>query len=129
MHHRGEELPHMLRPAFLVHAVHHDEEAREEEQELKVDLLELCFWFDAGDHHHHRHKHRKEYKEEYWDGHCKVERKWKKNGEYKEKRKCQDRPVYYAPQPVYSAPPPPVVVHRPARPEAIVISPQIVIRP
>ena len=81
------------------------------------------------DHHHHRHKHRKEYKEEYWDGHCKVERKWKKNGEYKEKRKCQDRPVYYAPQPVYSAPPPPVVVHRPARPDAIVISPQIVIRP
>ena len=71
------------------------------------------------------------HKEEYWDGHCKVERKWKKNGEYKEKRKCRsDRPVVYQqPRPVYVAPPPPPpVVVRPARPE-IVISPQIVIRP
>ena len=70
------------------------------------------------------------HKEEYWDGHCKVERKWKKNGEYKEKRKCRgDRPVVYQqPQSVYMAPPPPPVMVRPARPE-IVISPQIVIRP
>ena len=94
--------------------------------------LALASW-SAGawaDDHHHRH-HRKDHKEEYWDGHCKVERKWKKNGEYKEKRKCRgDRPVVYQqPRPVYVAPPPPppVVVH-PARPE-IVISPQIVIRP
>ena len=99
--------------------------------------LALASW-SAGawaDDHHHRH-HRKDHKEEYWDGHCKVERKWKKNGEYKEKRKCRDRPVaYHQPQPVYVAPPQPVyvappqvVVPRPARPE-VVISPQIVIRP
>ena len=82
----------------------------------------------AHDHGHHHH-HKREHKEEYWDGQCKVERKWKKNGEYKEKRKCRDRPVVYQqPQPVYMAPPPPPVMVRPARPE-IVISPQIVIRP
>lgn len=36
----------------------------------------------------HGYKHG-EHKEEYWDGDCKVERKWKKHGEYKEKRKCK----------------------------------------
>ena len=95
---------------------------------LPLSLLAAPLSALAHDDHHHHRKHRKQHKEEYWDGHCKVERKWKKNGEYKEKRKCQDRPVYYEPQPVYTAPPP-VVVHRPARPDAIVISPQIVIRP
>jgi hypothetical protein len=30
-------------------------------------------------------------KEEFWDGNCRIERKWKGNGEYKEKRKCKDR--------------------------------------
>jgi hypothetical protein len=45
------------------------------------------------DDHGHRHKHKGgSYKEEFWDGHCKVERKWKRNGEFKEKRKCQARP-------------------------------------
>jgi len=36
-----------------------------------------------------------EYKEEYWDGHCKVERKIKKNGDTKVERKCKgpDRAV------------------------------------
>lgn len=28
-------------------------------------------------------------KEEYWDGNCKVERKWERNGDYKEERKCK----------------------------------------
>jgi hypothetical protein len=36
---------------------------------------------------------RREFKEEYWDGNCKVERKMK-HGEYKEKRKC--KPPKYA---------------------------------
>lgn len=42
------------------------------------------------------HKHDKyAAKEEYWDGNCKVERKWKRNGDYVEERKCKgDR--YYA---------------------------------
>jgi surface antigen len=30
----------------------------------------------------------KERKQEYWDGNCKVERKWEKNGDFKEERKC-----------------------------------------
>ncbi|WP_082859200.1 glycine zipper 2TM domain-containing protein [Microbulbifer sp. Q7] len=34
----------------------------------------------------HKQKH---YKEEYWDGNCKVERKWKRNGDYKEERTCR----------------------------------------
>ncbi len=29
-----------------------------------------------------------DWKEEYWDGACKVERKWRKDGGYKEERKC-----------------------------------------
>lgn len=30
-------------------------------------------------------------KQSYWDGRCKVEREWKKNGDYKEERKCDGR--------------------------------------
>lgn len=37
-----------------------------------------------------------ERKEEFWDGNCKVERKWGRSGEYKEKRKCKERPLGYA---------------------------------
>lgn len=59
------------------------------------------------DHHHgpghgHGHgKHKHKHKEEYWDGHCKVERKYK-HGEYEEKRKCHAPP----PQVVVVQPPP-----------------------
>ena len=99
---------------------------------LALASLSAPVWAHADDHHGRRH-HRKEYKEEYWGGQCKIERKWKKNGEYKEKRKCRDRPVVYQQQPVYAEPQPVFVAPRPViaipRPEAIVISPQIVIRP
>ncbi|HYD99068.1 MAG TPA: RT0821/Lpp0805 family surface protein [Alphaproteobacteria bacterium] len=45
------------------------------------------------------------FKEEFWDGNCKVERKWEGNGEYKEERKCRGgQPAYAAPRPV-AAPP------------------------
>lgn len=45
---------------------------------------------------------KREYKEEYWDGNCKVERKYEKHGEYKEERKCKgQRHGYYEPAPVY----------------------------
>jgi hypothetical protein len=37
-------------------------------------------------------RHRAEFKEEYWDGNSKVERKLEKNGEYKEERKCKGEP-------------------------------------
>lgn len=40
----------------------------------------------------HGHRgHDREDKEEYWDGDCRVERKWEKNGEYEEERKCERR--------------------------------------
>jgi hypothetical protein len=58
-------------------------------------------------------KHRGYYggdaKEEYWDGNCKVERKWKGNGDYKEERKCKApryvEPVLVPAYPVYPAQP------------------------
>jgi surface antigen len=62
------------------------------------------------DHHGHGHGHGHGKKEEYWDGNCKVERKWK-HGEYEEKRKCREpeRLVIVQPQPqpqvVYVYPP------------------------
>jgi hypothetical protein len=71
---------------------------------------------DESGHGKHR-KGRAEYKQEYWDGNCKVERKLEKNGDYKEERKCKGarhvaQPVHVVPAPVYAipAPPPPVVI-------------------
>lgn len=73
----------------------------------------------------HGGKHGHGHKEEYWDGACKVERKWK-HGEYTEKRKCkpvvqyQPAPVVVQPAPVIMQPAPvvvqpaPVVVQQPA---------------
>jgi hypothetical protein len=51
----------------------------------------------------HGRKHdRRSQKVEFWDGNCKVERKFEKNGGYKEERKCKGNQVYYQqPQPVY----------------------------
>jgi hypothetical protein len=37
-------------------------------------------------------------KEKFWDGHCQVERKWKKDGRYEQKRKCRPMP-YAEPEP------------------------------
>ncbi|MFL5021368.1 MAG: hypothetical protein ACJ8DW_03830 [Microvirga sp.] len=45
---------------------------------------------DESGHGKRRHGGR-EYKEAFWDGRCKVERKWERNGEYKEERKCRGR--------------------------------------
>jgi hypothetical protein len=36
-----------------------------------------------------RYAYDREHKEEFWDGNCKVERKWERNGDYKEERKCK----------------------------------------
>ncbi|HLU03369.1 MAG TPA: hypothetical protein VKZ94_11420 [Advenella sp.] len=47
--------------------------------------------------------HQREYKEKYRDGPCKVERKYKRNGDYEEKRKCRGdryRDDYYSEAPV-----------------------------
>ncbi|MEJ1166408.1 hypothetical protein V9K97_22070 [Variovorax sp. CCNWLW186] len=72
-----------------------------------------------------------EYKEEYRDGWCKVERKWDKNGEFKEERKCKGHaaraPRYeYEEAPAYHRPPPGVIVQPPAM---VVEPPTVVIRP
>lgn len=100
----------------------------------------LAVWAGGDDEHDHRHykkhghghghHHRHERKQEFWDGPCKVEREWKKNGEYKEKRKCKDHgPVgYYQPRPVYVQPPPPPVYLAPRPPEGLVIQSQIEFR-
>lgn len=79
---------------------------------------------DESGHGRYEYEHMKvkggERKEAYWDGHCKVERKWKKNGEYKEKRKCEaprhhehhHPPVYREPEVIVQ--PPAVVIQPPA---------------
>lgn len=95
---------------------------------LPVALIGAPATSFAHDHGHRHHHHKRDYKEEYWDGQCKVERKWRKNGEYKEKRKCKDSPVVYrAPQPVYMAPPPAVYIA--PQPQGLVIDSRIVLRP
>ena len=66
-------------------------------------------WKDESGHGKGRGHDRREFKEEYWDGNCKVERKLEKNGDYKEERKCKGpRRSYYEQTPVYV--PAPVVV-------------------
>jgi surface antigen len=64
------------------------------------------------EHGHERHgQHQHGHKEVYWDGNCKVERKWEKDGDFKEKRKCKadyrpaPRPVAVKPAPVVVYPP------------------------
>ena len=64
----------------------------------------------------HGRRHGRKHKEEYWEGNCKIERKWEKDGDYKEKRKCKGG-VYHQAQPVLVQPvtviyPPWVVVEQ-----------------
>lgn len=67
-------------------------------------------WKDESGHGKDRRHGSHEYKEEYWDGNCKVERKHK-NGNYKEERKCKGPShVHYGPPPVYAPPSPTVVI-------------------
>jgi hypothetical protein len=73
---------------------------------------------DEGGHGKRKYSSR-EYKEEYWDGNCKVERKWEKGGEYKEERKCKGGHAHYGPAPSYA--PAPVYVPAPAIEPGIVI--------
>ncbi len=68
-------------------------------------------WKDESGHGKGRGHDRREYKEEYWDGNCKVERKLEKSGEYKEERKCKGpRHSHYEQAPVYAPGTPAVVV-------------------
>lgn len=74
----------------------------------------LSSWADRDKDESGHGRHGYSFKEEYWDGQCKVERKFKRNGEFKEERKCR-APVAYAPAVVVPVhvPPPAVVVHPP----------------
>lgn len=68
-------------------------------------------WKDESGHGRGRGHERREFKEEYWDGNCKVERKLEKNGEYKEERKCKaPHRVRYEQAPIYVPAPAPVAV-------------------
>ena len=58
----------------------------------------------------HGRRHHDEYKEEYWDGPCKVKREYK-NGKYKEKRECErSRHSHYHDRPVYDYGIPEIVI-------------------
>jgi surface antigen len=59
----------------------------------------------------HRRGHHGKHKEEFWDGNCKVKREWKKDGEYKEKRKCKGQD--HVQERVHVVMPHPVVVYPP----------------
>lgn len=65
-----------------------------------------------------------DHKQEYWDGNCKVERKWKGNGDYKEERKCKGPRYYERPGVAYPVHPQPGIVVDPG----IVIQGTAVIR-
>lgn len=68
-------------------------------------------WKDESGHGkgHYGNYYSGDHKEEFWDGNCKVERKWEGNGEYKEERKCKgpryQQPVVVPGYPVYPAEP------------------------
>ncbi|ADP14378.1 membrane protein 2 [Achromobacter xylosoxidans A8] len=87
-------------------------------------LLTLAPLAAQADSDKHRHRHGREYKEQYWDGACKVERKWKRNGDYQEKRKCRDDYRHG-----YVQMPQPVVVPAMPAPAIIINPPPIIIRP
>jgi len=85
-------------------------------------LLSLAPLAAEADSDRHEHRHGREYKEKYWEGNCRVERKWKRNGEYQEKRKCRDD--YHQ---GYMAPP--QVIMPMAAPAIVITPPPIIIRP
>lgn len=67
-------------------------------------------WKDESGHGRHGHGNKK-FKEEYRDGNCTVKRKFGKDGEYEEERKCKGQRYSggYERAPVYVAPPPIVI--------------------
>jgi len=75
-------------------------------------------WKDESGHGRKERREYREFKEEYWDGNCKVKREFKKDGEYKEKRECkpyrrearEHRHRYAEPAGVYLPRPPAVIV-------------------
>ncbi|WP_425462819.1 hypothetical protein [Methylibium rhizosphaerae] len=64
-------------------------------------LVSFAAWADPGKDESGHGRGKREYKEEFRDGNCKVERKWEKDGEYKEERKCKDGGRAVAAHPSY----------------------------
>ncbi len=64
-------------------------------------------------HDHDDHGHHGKHKEVFWDGPCKVERKYEKHGRVKEKRECRPQEVYVQPAPVMVQPAPVLVQPQP----------------
>lgn len=59
----------------------------------------------------HGYRYEREYKEEYWDGNCEVKREYKKDGEYKEERKCETpRYRHHDHHPVYRSGGPAIII-------------------
>ncbi|WP_237173801.1 hypothetical protein [Paracandidimonas lactea] len=73
----------------------------------------LADWDDYDDDHDYYEdygRHR-EFKEEYWVGNCKIKREYKRDGEYKEKRKCKPpRHRHYYEEHVYYEDAPSIVI-------------------
>src|SRR4051812_16699488 len=84
-----EKVTHRMRTTLLIAAI--------------ASLLASPAVSAHSDEHEHGHGHKGgKHKEEFWDGDCKVQREWKKHGEYKETRKCKGddharRPVHVFP--------------------------------
>jgi len=81
----------------------------------------------ADDDDRHRHRHGK-YKETFWDGPCKVERKWNRKGHYKEERKCKGGYAAHYPPPAYYAAPAPAAGVYLSPPSLVIQPPAIVIQ-
>ena len=66
-------------------------------------------------HHHHSHGQGHGGKQVFYDGNCRIERKWNGHGGYKEEVRCRPHARAYYPAPVvaYYPPPPPVYVGPP----------------
>jgi surface antigen len=58
------------------------------------------------------HRRSREHKEEFWDGHCKVEREWE-DGKYKEERECEGDDHRRHARPAVVVVPAPVIVYPP----------------
>ena len=78
-----------------------------------------------GRYKHERHYSGGEFKEEFRDGNCKIERKWERNGSFKEERKC-DGPGHAAVAYPPAAPAPAGVIVQP--PGVVIQPPAVVIR-
>lgn len=85
---------------------------------LALPLVALADDDDDDDGRRGYYQYQRASKQTYYDGNCKIEQKFKKNGQYQEKRKCKG-PSYSAyqpapllvPAPIYYAPAPGITIN------------------